>query len=305
MALAYNLGFCVLKSDFKLISLNSEFDVNTSDNLIQIKKLKETFDINTNLKFVRRFYEFDGLVESEVFKSDSSHFIKFNDGLSFKITKKSEILIFEPTNYDQEKSEHILLNRILPLALSQFRKDSLVFHTSAVQKNGKTILFAGKSGQGKSTLSYFLSQNDFQLISDDFCVITEEDNKFFAIENKLSIRLWPNSLKILGLEGNYKRIHNSSEKLSLRNISDSEIKNEKHLISTICILDEKIDEPEEFHAEDLIQLISFLFVLDPNDKVELDTISRLTKTVKCLKLPYKRERKYLEQSLKFCNERCK
>ena len=52
------------------------------------------------------------------------------------------------------------------------QRGEIVLHASAVQVNGKAVLFCGSSGTGKSTLAAALAQRGFPLVADDLCAIT-------------------------------------------------------------------------------------------------------------------------------------
>lgn len=84
---------------------------------------------------------------------------------------------------------HLLLDQIIPLVLS--RRESLVLHASAVLTVHGVIAFAGKSGQGKSTLAASLAQKGCPLVSDDCLVLRAEHRRWTALPSYPGVRLWP------------------------------------------------------------------------------------------------------------------
>jgi hypothetical protein len=72
----------------------------------------------------------------------------------------------------------------LPLARSYFlgtvlgallaRRGFFTLHSSAINVNGKAILFCGKSGAGKSTTAAYFEMQGHPLISDDICPIYQD-----------------------------------------------------------------------------------------------------------------------------------
>jgi len=84
---------------------------------------------------------------------------------------------------------HLLLDQIIPLLLS--RRESIVLHASAVLTTHGVIAFAGKSGQGKSTLAARLAQKGCALVSDDCLVLRAQHGGWTAVPSYPGVRLWP------------------------------------------------------------------------------------------------------------------
>lgn len=73
----------------------------------------------------------------------------------------------------------------------------LCLHGNALTKGNRTVLLIAPSGMGKSTLSSYLMQNGFQLLTDDMVALhKEEHSKGYRIYPSWPVmRLWPDSLK--------------------------------------------------------------------------------------------------------------
>lgn len=71
-----------------------------------------------------------------------------------------------------------------------------VLHGSAVHHLGKTVVFVGPSGVGKSTLSAYLCKHGFDLVSDGVTVV--EPRSRAVVERRLAWKLCADSLKQLG-----------------------------------------------------------------------------------------------------------
>ena len=52
------------------------------------------------------------------------------------------------------------------------QRDQVVLHASAVRVGGKSVLFCGNSGAGKSTIAAALGQHGYTLHADDVCAVT-------------------------------------------------------------------------------------------------------------------------------------
>ena len=113
------------------------------------------------------------------------------------LVKDSDTIIFERyKNSTYEDVRVLLLSVVLGIVLH--KKEKFPLHASAVEHNGKTLLFSGQCGIGKSTLATAFIKRGAKLISDDITVIETLGNKFFAAPSFSHIKLWPDSLHALG-----------------------------------------------------------------------------------------------------------
>lgn len=90
---------------------------------------------------------------------------------------------------------HLLLDQVIPVVLS--RRESVVLHASAVLTPHGVIAFAGKSGQGKSTLAASFAQKGYALLSDDCLVLRAEHGGWTALPSYPGVRLWPSTAEAL------------------------------------------------------------------------------------------------------------
>lgn len=98
---------------------------------------------------------------------------------------------------DEYTIEHLLVDQVLPRFLANENK--LLLHACAVNITGRTVLFLGKSGWGKSTLAALFHKNGFMLYSDD-CVLLEPDGvQWQAIATYPSLRLYEDSIESIFL----------------------------------------------------------------------------------------------------------
>ncbi len=75
-------------------------------------------------------------------------------------------------------------------------------HGSAVKMDGKAVLFLGRQGAGKSTLAAYLERRGCPLLSDDLCPVSkrpgEKDDRYYLTPAYPQMKLWGNSLELLG-----------------------------------------------------------------------------------------------------------
>lgn len=101
-----------------------------------------------------------------------------------------------------------LINHILPYAL--YQKREIVLHASGIIDNKEAILFIGKSGFGKSSLSASFRSNNF--ISEDAIMIKKSKKEYIAYPSSPYLKLDPKIVK--NLELNYsKKLHLKDDRL--------------------------------------------------------------------------------------------
>jgi hypothetical protein len=122
----------------------------------------------------------------------------------FYLVDGKQITIQPLAKYDLETARVFLLGSVFGALLHQ--RNFLPLHASAVEFNGKAMVFAGASGAGKSTLAAYLSQHGFSILSDDITVIHFENGKPYILPGLPHIKLWKDAaIKLkLPLECMYK-----------------------------------------------------------------------------------------------------
>lgn len=94
---------------------------------------------------------------------------------------------------DHNTLEHLLVDQVLPRYLAQ--AGHLLLHASALNIHGRTVLFLGKSGWGKSTLAALFQQSGHTLYSDDCVMLKPERNQWLALATYPSLRLYEDSIE--------------------------------------------------------------------------------------------------------------
>jgi hypothetical protein len=118
-----------------------------------------------------------------------------NDGNQIVFTPESEA--------SAEDIPIFILGTVFGILLHQ--REQIVLHASAVEVNGRAVVFCGASGAGKSTLAAALAQRNYRLITDDVCAITlSADAAPMVHPDGRQLKLWAQAIKKLELE-NVKR----------------------------------------------------------------------------------------------------
>ena len=105
-----------------------------------------------------------------------------------------------------------LIGTVFGILLHQ--REQIVLHASAVEVNGRAIVFCGPSGAGKSTLAAALGQLGYSLITDDVCAMTfVNERRPIVHPDGRRVRLWTQAIEELELERNCReRVRSRLEK---------------------------------------------------------------------------------------------
>ncbi|MBO8240565.1 hypothetical protein HA152_07595 [Prochlorococcus marinus XMU1412] len=109
----------------------------------------------------------------------------------------------------------------------------LLLHGNSLTKNKKLIICLGKSGIGKSTISYMLMKKGWQLITDDLVAIDKNMNVSIGIQR---IKLWKDTLNYLKIDyKNLKKVRSNIQKFILSK-DELNISKKSYPITSVFIL---------------------------------------------------------------------
>jgi hypothetical protein len=108
-------------------------------------------------------------------------------------------IIAEPApGIDELSIRLFLLGTVMAAVL--YQRGDIPLHASAIEKDGKLVLFAGNSGAGKSTLLARLATKGFNIFTDDVCVLqhnTPGSNQIYGTASYPMIKLWDDAISKL------------------------------------------------------------------------------------------------------------
>ena len=166
--------------------------------------------------------------------------------------------------------DHLLVDQVLPRILSH--EGRLVLHAGAVDRNGRSLIFVGESGYGKSSLVASFDQAGLRLIGDDALVISLEAGRCCAAAVYPSLRLFSDSIDAVLPAGSGARpVSHYTSKLRVDLSQERSSEPDQPLpIEAIFILGgpgkgDKIKVRPMTVAETCISLIRNSFALDPTD----------------------------------------
>lgn len=223
---------------------------------------------------------------SDLYKIDRTKSYYCKKGVAlFKVSNGSRIDIYPYDCEDINLISEALLN--FPIALCMYQRGFNVLHASAVSFAKKTVLFAGQSHSGKSTLSNYLSDNGADFITDDISIISERNGKYWIFPSYNLQKLTENYIE----QVKPKTIKNRG--LSLNNRERLIYKNEKSIQSKlpvdICmfLMFDDVTKISDCTNKDLIQkLMKYMYL--SSDKNDYEKLLSAAKKIKFYNLHIKR-----------------
>lgn len=238
----------------------------------------------------------DGTVWSYSFRVVSGFLLRFPDLADFQVEDNGQaIRCFPVPGLSEGTLQHLYLNQVLPLALSQQGK--LVFHAGAIETQSGALAFLGVSGRGKSTLTASFATHAFRFLTDDGLVLEEDDVGFQARPSHPSIRLWQDSQEALvGEDAETAPPVQYTSKARFLAGENIPFCDQPRPLRRLYFLGDGSAASVEFQpmapSEALMELVKHSFLLDIEDQSTLslhfDQLSRLVSRPICYRLDYPR-----------------
>jgi hypothetical protein len=156
--------------------------------------------INNLQKQVIRFFRFFIMKSQKKRVSYSINLIPQNVSYEQLNKRDTFMYFFKEKESSLTSFTHISIGQFIFLVLYALQRllikhEGFIYHGSAIEKEGKAIIFTGRPGAGKSTAATLLS-NNYQILADDSIIIRKHNNQFFLyqmplIEKNISIERSP------------------------------------------------------------------------------------------------------------------
>lgn len=142
----------------------------------------------------------DPLSSGVMFEANEHQFIlKIGEVARYSITNGSSIVIQADDKADANDVRVFMLGSAFGVLLHQ--RQLLVLHAGAIRTPQGAVLFAGPSGVGKSTLLGELLNRGYEMLVDDVCAVTVNDeNEVVVIPGYPRTRLWADSARALNVD---------------------------------------------------------------------------------------------------------
>lgn len=145
---------------------------------------------------LRTWEQEDGSEWLRIGRSSNGFVLDFIAGARFHVTASR--ISWEAPGLPSDTVHHLLLDQVLPLALSTVGRFPV--HASCVALDDRALLFAGPSGQGKSTLAAALASRGWRTLADDCAVLHQQGDDWLVSPAYPGARLWPDAAARLGVE---------------------------------------------------------------------------------------------------------
>ncbi len=171
--------------------------ISASNKPILLKIGEFTFRISSSLKFViedihKLYGDFieqtpidtnENLIDFEI-KVDRPNTIRrwFKPQVCLTLNEK---MPFKPLPVDHAFA---MLEWGMNWCIANHAHHYLMFHSAALEKNGKAVILPAPPGSGKSTLCAALAHNGWRLLSDEIAMISLEDGLIYPVARPISLK---------------------------------------------------------------------------------------------------------------------
>lgn len=130
----------------------------------------------------------------------ADHFLVRAPGIGRFLLKRGQEVIFEPEpGVPEQACATYLQGTIMGALLHQ--RGGTVLHASAVEADGGAVLFAGASGEGKSTLVAALSTRGYPVVCDDVSLVSfDQEGRPLVSSDARRLKLTDEAIHATGLE---------------------------------------------------------------------------------------------------------
>ena len=115
----------------------------------------------------------------------------------FMLTAGRDIVFTPESDADPDDVPIFIVGTVFGILLHQ--REQIVLHASAVELNGKAIVFCGHSGAGKSTLAAALAHRGYPVVADDVCGLSLDDGVPIVHSDGRQLKLWTQAIARLDL----------------------------------------------------------------------------------------------------------
>jgi len=135
------------------------------------------------------------------FQAAPNEFLLPIDDVATFWVKNGDHIIIQPEPGVNESEIRVFFLASAMGALAHQRKQ-FSLHASAIEYQGKAILFSGDSGLGKSTLAGTFYQKGYEVVTDDIAVIDKDpsNGKLLLEPGYAQLKLWEDSMAMLDIE---------------------------------------------------------------------------------------------------------
>jgi hypothetical protein len=158
-------------------------------------------DVQIRYGSVLRSFDDDGAERGPTWEILGPRFLLRIPGVArFLLIDGRQIVVELEADADAADAGIFLLGTVFGILLHQ--RGRIVLHASAVEVDGRAVLFLGPSGAGKSTMAAALGLCGFPLVSDDLCAIAFDGGGQPMVQpDGRQLKLWDEAVEHLDMSG--------------------------------------------------------------------------------------------------------
>ena len=251
-----------------------------------------------------------GTTWAQFYRLEIGYLVRFPTLADFEVGLIDDCVVCHPVpGVDSHVCEHLFLNQVRPLALSD--KGKLVFHASAVEIGDGAVAFLGASGRGKSTLAASFATSGYRFLTDDGLLLEPSGDRFMVQPSDGSVRLWGDSRAAItkpGIASAPALPYTPKERL----LAGDEIqfcREPRPLVRAYLLGETPIAHPAMRSikgAEALVEWVKHSFLLDLQKRTLLashfDQVARLVACVECFVIEFPRRYEDLPRLRQFITD---
>lgn len=132
------------------------------------------------------------------YQATAGHYLLDLPGMARYLVREGRDVIIAPAPGAREDDVRVFVLSSVMAALVH-QKGLLAMHASAVEVDGRCVLFAGESGAGKSTLTAAFHNRGYRIVTDDLSVVSFDRNGVPMVPpGYRHVKLRPDSLELVG-----------------------------------------------------------------------------------------------------------
>lgn len=224
----------------------------------------------------QRYYNLDGelWLELQVAK-DETRAVLASVASYVYLRQEHQLLVSPKPDTDPQIVAHYVQAFAIPMVSAL--NGLIVLHASAVVRNNSAVIFVGPSGSGKSTAAYLASTRGYQIIADDFVVVSSKAGIPQVWGSTTNVRLRSDTLELVAQDDK----RNAREILTKTLIEGGRLRTDGFAICKIVFLDDMQKTPrgqESFRS--LLNQLFFGFILSSDaTQAQFQLLARLVEIV--------------------------
>jgi hypothetical protein len=133
-------------------------------------------------------------------RTETGYLLRFPRQCDFEVSLDAARIAVQPhRSLSKPALEHLLADQVLPRCLAQ--RGALVAHGACIDVGGRTALFVGESGRGKSTLAGLFLSRGHTVLTDDCVLLRPAASGARAVAAYPSLRLNRDSARAIFPDG--------------------------------------------------------------------------------------------------------